>query len=85
MNPVTAKIRAALGTPPRIVGEGVDRRKIGQTNLYRINEKADQMRWWMARIREDRNYSRVLFDLPLIDPSPEMIRFQQAFKRKYQR
>jgi hypothetical protein len=43
----------------------------GQGYLTNPNsQKARQVKAWLSAIERDRNFGRVLFGLPLIDPSP---------------
>lgn len=47
-------------------------------------DKARRIQWWLDAIREDRNYARILFGLPLIAPvKPGMRAFRDRFNRQY--
>lgn len=42
------------------------------------------IQWWLQKIKQDRNYSRVLFGLPLIEPiRPGLRQFRDEFDRRH--
>jgi len=56
----------------------IDRRYDGNGyNGYRRNAKGDVIRGWIRRINDDRNWSRAILGLPLIEPvDPEIAAWQ---------
>lgn len=80
MSDLHQRIRASLGVPPRAInpadGNGY--------NAYRRNARGDRIRWWVARIEEDRNYARIILGLPLKEPiNPGIREFRDAYDEMY--